>query len=86
MLPDSDIIVALKSNINKYDIFEIFKSNNYTDYLLQNKISRWTLGTGFEEWKLRAIASERRNLNGTVLKAPVVILHNESIQHLTDYR
>lgn len=87
MLPDSNIIVLLKSDTNKYDIFEIYKQNNYTDYLIQNKISTWTLGAGFEDWKLRVIASNRRDLNGTLLKAPVVLTHyNESVKHLTDYR
>lgn len=84
--PDSNVVISLKTGRNAFDLYEIYKYGKHDITIAVNNISKWILREGFQKPVSRILSTERRNLNGTVLPSAVVILFNDTFNHLTDYR
>lgn len=65
----------------------VYKIERHHMTLIKEPYGRWTYDTGIEDVRVSRVLSERRrNLMGKTFKASIVILHNDSINHLDDYR
>ncbi|GLV36693.1 Ionotropic receptor 75d [Carabus blaptoides fortunei] len=85
ILVDSLIYLGLKLNDSAYSLSEIFKF--YKGGPIHNRqLVVWMKDGGFGDYKGTVITNARRNLMGTLLKTAVVIVYNESYNHLWDYR
>lgn len=67
--------------------FAVYKIENHHEKLITEPFGRWTPETGLEDVRASRVLAERRhNLMGKRFKASIVILHNDSVNHLDDYR
>lgn len=65
----------------------VYKIEKHHENLTKEPYGRWSYETGIEDLRAsRILAQRRRNLMGKRFKASIVILHNDSINHLDDYR
>lgn len=85
ILVDTLIYLGVKLNDSAFSLNEIFKY--YKGGPVQNRqLAVWMKYGGFGNYKGTIITHARRDLMGTVLKTAVVIVFNESYNHLWDYR
>lgn len=68
--------------------FAVYKIENHHEKLITEPYGRWNPVTGLEDVRPQGtvLAQRRRDLMGKRFKASIVILHNDSVNHLDDYR
>lgn len=86
ILPDSDVILVHRTDVNQFTLTEIYKIHKNQEELHRREITTWIREQGFAIVKLRILARSRQNLNGTLLRSSIVITNNDSVNHLHDYR
>lgn len=83
---DSSVILITKITDNDYSLHKLFKRH------LNGKIkveyyAKWNVEqqlTIFEKEDIAAV--RRKNLHGTVIRTAIVVTHNDTLNHLDDYR
>lgn len=68
-------------------IFLVYKIVKDMARNIHEQFGEWTAERGIQDNRLtRIISRRRRNLQGHTLPTSMVILYNDSLNHLTDYR
>lgn len=83
---DSDITIIKESEENAHTLIKLFKRSPFTP-VIKEVFGYWKIEDGLIVRNLiEAIARRRKNLQGLVLRASIVITNNDSLHHLTDKR
>lgn len=85
---DSNVILAsFKNNEDKYDIEQIYKREQTPHELVMENFGNWSEEEGLHDAReTRVLARRRRNLMSFNFKASMVIIYNDSLNHLTDLK
>lgn len=87
MLDSNIILVPRVGHVKNYSIEQVFKREQTPDALVVEEFGSWSHGNGLQDSReTRILARRRRNLMGMQLIASMVILHNDSLNHLTDFK
>lgn len=86
ILVDSNVILITKLTDSDYSLHKLFKRHVNGKIKVEN-YAKWTEEhqlTIFEKEDITAV--RRKNLHGTILRTAIVVTHNETLNHLDDYR
>lgn len=83
---DSNIVFVKNISENEFDFKEIYKYSKTHNFLITNSIGKWKNHNLAGMFWNRSLANERKNLRGAILGTSVVILDNDTLNHLDDYR
>jgi hypothetical protein len=85
---DSNVILAsFKNDQDKYDIEQIYKREQTPEELVMEHFGNWSEEGGLHDVReTRVLARRRRNLMQFNFKVSMVIIHNDSLNHLADLK
>lgn len=84
---DSKFYVAnYNVETKQYIITAIYKISEESLQFYRNNIFLWSIKQSFIFYRNNSITQERLNLENSTINISIVIWHNDSLQHLGDYR
>lgn len=87
IMMDSNIVWVAEDQASTSTIRQAFKREQTPNQLVWEPFGIWTLNDGLRDIReTRVLARRRRNLMGLELVASMVIVHNDSLDHLTDFK
>ncbi|GLV44411.1 yellow-c [Carabus blaptoides fortunei] len=84
--PDSNIVICEKTEETEFIFTEIYRYSRSRTELITRQFANWTEQNSLGNFKPRILSQERRDLNDTLLSVCIVILDNDTINHLEDFR
>lgn len=85
VLIDSNVILVSSADNVSYNIEQVFKREQTADKLVVEQFGSWSPDSGMEDVReSRVLARRRRDLMGMHFIISTVIIHNDSLNHLTD--
>lgn len=88
IMMDSNLIVVSNAASNHtLSIGQVYKREHIPDQLVVERFGEWSSSGGLHDVRdTRVLANRRRNLMGMQFRSSSVIIHNDSLNHLTDFK
>lgn len=85
---NSNIVLAMfNESEQKYSLEQIYKRTNQPQQFVMKSRGSWSSNEGLMDARdTRVISRQRQNLMGMHFRSSMVISHNDSINHLEDFK
>ncbi|XP_031624941.1 glutamate receptor ionotropic, delta-2-like [Contarinia nasturtii] len=86
-LTDSNILIVRSETSSTFILQQFYKIHAKANEVYYESFGTWSFADGlFDNRTNRILSKRRRNLKGRIISVSMVLTHNDSINHLTDYR